>query len=125
MNSKKIILFSALLVALFSLSSFNTYLIVNATETIVAQDGLVVYATFDGKEDYGYNFITKDRDGEEHMLTFQKVNESVLNTFNLNDDSFVGVKFKITFNREIKISKDENDMEDEDEINTITKLEKL
>ena len=76
-------------------------------------------------KDSGYNFVAKDRDGEEQTLTFQKVEDSVLAAFNLNTETLVGTKFKITFNRDLKLSKDEDGMDDEDEINTITKLEKL
>ena len=125
MNTKKIMLLSGLMMLLFSLSSFNSVLNCNGAETIVAQDGLIVYATFDGKEDYGYNFIATDREGGEHMLTFQKVDDAVLSAFDLSGDDFIGTKFKITFNKDLKLSKDEDDMDDEEEINTITKLEKL
>jgi hypothetical protein len=125
MNAKKIMLISGLIMALFSLSSFNSAMVADTSETVVTQEGLVVYATFDGKEDYGYNFIATGKDGEEHMLTFQQVEDDVISAFNLNDNSLVGAKFKITFNRDLKLSKDEDNMDDEDEINTITKLEKL
>lgn len=126
MKTKRIIVLSGLVLSLLSLSSFTS--ITNVNDVIVnieAQDGLVVYATYDGKEDYGYNFITKDRDGEEQTLTFHKVDAAVMAAFDLNKEALAGTKFKITFTREIKISKDEDGMDDENEINTITKLEKL
>ncbi|MEW4923778.1 hypothetical protein [Algibacter sp. 2305UL17-15] len=126
MKTKKIIVLSGLVLCLLSLSSFKS---TENTDEIISdalvQEGFIVYATFDGKEDYGYNFITTDKEGEEHTLTFQKVEDAVLKTFDLNSDAFVNTKFKITFNRDVKVSKDEHGNEDEDEVNTITMLEKL
>ena len=121
MNKKKLII-----LVFLTLSSFKAPIDLNDTILEVeAQEGLIVYATYDGKEDYGYNFITKDRDGEAQTLTFHKVDDGVLTAFDLNAETFVGTKFKITFNRDLKLSKDEDGMDDEDETNTITKLEKL
>lgn len=126
MNTKKIIVLSGLMVLFISLSSFNSQSVLNTNLiTIEDQEGLVVYATYDGKEDYGYNFIATDRDGEEQTLTFQKVEDAVLAAFDLNTEAFVGTKFKITFNRDLKFSKDADGMDDEDETNTIIKLEKM
>ncbi|MFV9550006.1 hypothetical protein [Algibacter sp. PT7-4] len=126
MNTKKIIVLSGLMLVFLSLSSFKSLSGFNANLiTKNAQEGLIVYGVYDGKEDYGYNFITKDRDGEEQTLTFQVVKDDVLVTFNLNEDTLIGTKFKITFNRDLKLSKDEDGMDDEDEINTIIKLEKV
>lgn len=126
MKTQRTVILAGMMVAFLSLSSFTSKMNFNGEITkIEAQEGLIVYATFDGKEDYGYNFITKGKDGEEHTLTFQNVEDDVLKMFDLNSDTLIGTKFKITFNKDIEISKDENDMEDEDEINTITKLEKL
>ncbi|WP_298495047.1 hypothetical protein [uncultured Algibacter sp.] len=126
MNTKKIIVLSGLMLFFLSLSSFKIQSDFSANLISVEdQEGLIVYATFDGKEDYGYNFITKDRDGEEQTLTFQKVEDAVLASFDLNGDTLIGTKFKITFNRDLKFSKDEDGMDDEDETNTIIKLEKL
>lgn len=89
------------------------------------QEGLVVYASYDGKEDYGYNFVTKTKNGEEHTLTFQEVDENVLKMFDLSSEKLLGTKFKITFNKVIKVTKDEHGNDDEEEINTITLLEKV
>ena len=126
MNTKKLIVLSGLMLVFLSLSSFKSPIDLNDTILEVeAQEGLVVYATYDGKEDYGYNFIVKDRDGEEQTLTFQKVDDAVLSVFDLNGETLVGTKFKITFDRDLKLSKDEDGMDDEDETNTITNLEKL
>ncbi|WP_396603043.1 hypothetical protein [Algibacter sp. R77976] len=126
MNTRKIVVLSGLMLVLLSLSSFKITSDFRADlVTVEEQEGLVVYATFDGKEDYGYNFITKDREGEDRTLTFQVVKDDVLASFDLNGETFIGTKFKVTFNRDLKLSKDEDNMEDEDETNTIIKLEKL
>lgn len=115
---------------LFALFFMNTSFVANNNLkalyfNVLDQEGLVVYASYDGKEDYGYNFVTKTKSGEEFTLTFQKVEESVLKAFDLNSDALVGTKFKITFNKVIKVTKDEHGNEDEEEINTITLLEKV
>lgn len=124
MKTKNVLILAVILLMTLSFSSYKSD-VIKPLENECYQEGLVVYATFDGKEDYGYNFITKNRDGEENTLTFQSVDEKVLSEFDLNTDAFISIKFKITFNRDIKVSKDENNMDDEDEINTIIKLEKL
>ncbi len=126
MKAKNLVVLSVLMVLLLTLTSFKTATISNDTisESLI-QDGLIVYATYDGYEDYGYNFITKDKAGDEQTLTFQIIEEAVLKAFDLNSEAFVGTKFKITFNRNIKFSKDADGMDDEDEINMITNLEKL
>lgn len=126
MKTKKIIVLSGLVLVFLSLSSFKSHSDLNTNlVTVEDQEGLVVYATYDGKEDYGYNFIAKNRDGDEQTLTFQKVEDAVLASFDLNGASLVGTNFKITFNRDLKFTKDEDGMDDEDETNTIIKLEKL
>lgn len=125
MKIREIVVFSVLCLVALSLSGFKVN---NGLETSVfemaEQDGLVVFASFDGKEDYGYNFITKDKDNEEHTLTFQKVDDSVLQAFDLNSNTFLGTTFKITFKKEIVITKDEDGFDDENEIKTIVSLEK-
>lgn len=89
------------------------------------QDEVVLNATFDGHEDYGYNFIYADTEGQERTITFQKVEESVLSSFDLNSETLIKTKFKLTYKITIKRSKDEYGNEDEDEIYTLLKLEKL
>ena len=126
MKTKKLMLLSGLLLLLFTLSGYTKAISCEDSFSVSeAQNGLVVFATYDGHEDYGYNFVTKGKDDEEHTLTFHKVEETVLKSFNLNSDDFVGTKFKIIFNKEIKITKDADGYEDEEEINTITALEKI
>ena len=126
MKTKFLILFSSIFMLFFTLSSFKTANNLNdSVIKLIDQNGLIVYAAYDGHEDYGYNFIVNDKDGEEKTLTFQKVEEEVLKAFDLNSETLVKTKFKITFNREIKVTKDPEGYDDENEINTITRLEKL
>ncbi|MDG1730170.1 MAG: hypothetical protein P8K68_11885 [Algibacter sp.] len=113
MNAKKIILLSGLIVLFLSLSSFKSQSELNTDLVIIeAQEGFVVYATYDGKVDAGYNFVATDRNGNAQTLTFQKANDKVLRTFDLSGESLVGTNFKITFNKDGKTD-------------TITMLEKL
>lgn len=126
MKTKFLILFSSVFIFFFTLSSFKA--INNTNDSVIKfidQNGLIVYAVYDGHEDYGYNFIETNKDGEEQTLTFQKVEEGVLKAFDLNSENLVKTKFKITFNREIKVTKDSDGYDDENEVNTITSLEKL
>ena len=126
MNTKKGIVLFGLILVLITFSSFKSAIDLKEDYNMVLnQDNLIVYATYDGHEDYGYNFITTDKDGEERTLTFQKVEDAVLKSFDLNSVNVVGTKFKVTFNKVIKVTKDADNMEDEEEINTITMLETL
>lgn len=126
MNTKKGIVLIGFIVVLITFSSFKSAIDLKEDYNMVLnQDNLIVYATYDGHEDYGYNFITTDKDGEERTLTFQKVEDAVLKSFDLNSGNVVGTKFKVTFNKVIKVTKDADNMEDEEEINTITMLETL
>ncbi|GAA4805235.1 hypothetical protein [Litoribaculum gwangyangense] len=111
-------LFAGIVMLFFSLTSFK---ISNNTNL---QDEQVIDGVYDGHEDYGYNFIVTSAD-EEHTITFQKVDEEVLKAFNLEEKTLVGTKFKITYTTKIEVTKDDDGYEDETEINTIKKLEKL
>ena len=114
MNTKKIIVLSGLMVLFLTLSGFKTLEPCNrAINSSINQEGLIVYATYNGHQDASYNFVAKDRNGEEQVLSFQKIYDLVLAAFDLNAQIFVGTMFKITFNQ------------DDDETRTITKLEKL
>lgn len=118
MKTKFIILFNLLF---FSLNCFAS-----SIEYISIQEVKVIEGVFDGHEDYGYNFITVHADdGSEHTVTFQKINDDLLNQFDLNAVTFIGKKFKITYQVKIKKTKDEFGFEDEEEILTITNLEEL
>ncbi len=126
MKTKTILMLGSLLALFFMTTGFVANI---SSDTLHAmsldQEGLVVYASYDGKEDYGYNFVTKTKNGEEHTLTFQEVDENVLKMFDLSSEKLLGTKFKITFNKVIKVTKDEHGNDDEEEINTITLLEKV
>ena len=118
MKTKFIILINLLFFSLTSIDSTN--------DNNFFQKINVIEGVFDGHEDYDYNFITVHADdGSEHTITFQKINEELLNQFDLNTETFIGKKFQITYQVKIKISKDENGFEDEEEILTITNLEEL
>lgn len=111
-------MFSGMVLCLLSLSSFKSIQPVEKpTNEFSIQEGFIVYATYDGQDDNGYNFVVTDRKGKQSTLTFQNIEEPVLSLFDLSKDTFVGTKFKVTFNKEIKAANDE--------INTITKLEKI
>lgn len=115
MKTKFIILINLLFFSSLASSIENNFI----------QDINVIEGVFDGHEDYGYNFITMHADGSEHTITFQKINEDLLNQFDLKAGAFIGKNFQITYQIKIKITKDENGFEDEEEILTITNLEEL
>ena len=92
---------------------------------LVNQDLITVEAVYDGHEDYGYNFISKHSNDEEFTLTFQEVAETVSQEFDLNSDALIGAKFKVTYKTKTIVTKDSDGYEDENIVNTITKLEKL
>ncbi|TBN05432.1 hypothetical protein EYD45_03910 [Hyunsoonleella flava] len=118
MNTKKILMCSGIVLFALSLSSFKlAHPIEKAPITYKIQEGFIVYATYDGQNNDGYNFVVTDKKGKKNTLTFQNIEEPVLSVFDLSTDTFVGTKFKVTFNKEMKASNDE--------VNTITKLEKL
>ena len=89
------------------------------------QNEITIDAVFDGHEDYGYNFLKKHENGDEHTITFQKLKEGLLSEFDLNAQAFVGARFKITYTSKIVVTKDADGYDDEQEINTIVKLVKL
>ena len=108
------------MVPLFSFTPLHSDLVLVNQD----QDTIVVEAIFDGHEDYGYNFIAEDDDFTEYTLTFHEIEDAVSKEFNLNDDSLIGTKFKITYKTKTIVTKDDDGYEDEDIINTIVKLEK-
>ncbi|NNE32836.1 MAG: hypothetical protein HKN40_10755 [Winogradskyella sp.] len=89
------------------------------------QDKQVMIATYDGHEDYGYNFISIDEDDEAFTITFQEINEDLLKTFDLKSDKLIGAKFKLTYTSKIIVETDEDGYEDETEVNTLIGLSKL
>ena len=118
MKTNFVFLISILILPLVSNASLN--------RTLDTKDVKVIEGVYDGHEDYGYNFITQHSDdGSEFTMTFQNVDEALLNKFDLNSDALIGKKFKITYQVKIKRTKDEYGFEDEEEILTITNLEEL
>ena len=48
--------------------------------------------------DYGYNFITvHPDDNSEFTMTFQKMDESLLERFDLNSEIYIGKRFKVLY----------------------------
>lgn len=114
MKTKTAINASFLMVCLFFLTSMVS---VNSTETF---EGV-----FDGKEDYGYNFIGINEEDEEYTMTFQDIDESLLKTFDLKSEKLIGSKFMVTYTIKSETLKDEDGYEDEIETYTIRALNKL
>tara|TARA_R110002049_G_scaffold279949_2_gene459117 strand:- start:14932 stop:15282 length:351 start_codon:yes stop_codon:yes gene_type:complete len=116
MKTKSVSLLIVFTTVFFTLSSFKS--------AINIQESTVI-AIYDGHESYGYNFIGKHADGETFTLTFQKVDDAVLKEFDLESEAFIKATFKITYKTKVLVTKDADGFEDEEEVNTITKLEKL
>nr|WP_321226989.1 hypothetical protein [uncultured Psychroserpens sp.] len=111
----KSVLFTGLLgVFLFVLTSANTL-----------QDTTTFEGVYDGHEDYGYNFIETNEDGDEYTMTLQNIDESLLKSFDLKNDKLIGSKFSVTYSTETITEKDEDGYEDEIEVYTIVALKKL
>ncbi|WP_111309346.1 hypothetical protein [Confluentibacter sediminis] len=109
----------------FIFVSFKSINLSDNNSVLTFQNTTTIVGVFDGHEDYGYNFIVKGEDDNEHTLTFQKIDEALLKEFDLNATALVGSKFKVTYQTKILVTKDADNFEEEHEINTILKLEKL
>ena len=106
----------------FSFKSINP----DAAKSIsFLQDTITVEGVYDGHEDYGYNFIVKDKEGIERTLTFQEIDKTLLNEFDLNAPTLIGKKFKVIYKIRIEVTKDADNFDQENEIYTILKLEKV
>lgn len=117
---KKLIVLGALAISFFTFSSFTNETSFNdSISTYEYQDGLVVYASYNGYAEGGYNFISKGKDGKSHTITFQEAKPSVLKKHDLKSDALVGTFYKITFHKDDKLSEATHD-----DVNTITALEK-
>ncbi|WP_179343619.1 hypothetical protein [Winogradskyella ursingii] len=114
MKTKSIAVFGILFLAFLTLTSSKDI-----------QDKLTFEGVYDGKEDYGYNFIGMDEEGDEFTMTFQNIDAEVLKSFNLNSQDLVGSRFAITYTSVTEIETDEDGYEDEIETNTIVALKKL
>ena len=89
------------------------------------QEKFTIEGVYDGKEDYGYSFIVKDKEGEERTMAFQNIDEALLTSYNLDSNEYVGSKFSVTYTTKIIVEKDSDGFDDETEINTIIALKKL
>ncbi|MEM5563842.1 hypothetical protein WNY78_01940 [Psychroserpens sp. AS72] len=114
MKTKSVLITGLLSVFLFVLTAANTL-----------QDTITFEGVYDGHEDYGYNFIETSEDGDEFTMTLQRIDESLLKSFDLNTDKLIGSKFSVTYTTEIETEKDEDGYEDEVEVYTIVALKKL
>jgi len=114
MKTKSITIISILFISFLLLVSTNK---VQDTETFEG--------TFDGKEDYGYNFIGTDSEGDEYTMTFHQVDANVLKSYNLDSDDLIGTKFEVTYKTKKEVIKDEDGFEEESETLTIVALKEL
>lgn len=109
MKTKTTLIFSILFITLTSFMGLN-------------QDTQSIIGEYDGHEDYGYNFIIINSDGEERTMTFHLVDNDVLNEYDLDSEDLIGTKFEIAYTLEIETVLDENGDEEENEILTIKAL---
>lgn len=114
MKTNTALMIGFLMVCFFSFTSMVT---LNSTE--------IFEGVYDGKEDYGYNFIGIDEDEEEYTMTFQEIDKSLLKSFDLQSENLVGTKFMVTYTITTETLKDEDGFEDEIETYTIVALKKL
>ncbi len=89
------------------------------------QDTRTFEGVYDGYNENGYNFIGINTDGEQFTMTFQKVDESLLKSFDLRSEVLIGSKFSGTYKTLIEPKQDEDGYEEEVEIHTIIALKKL
>ena len=125
MKTKFLCMFTGLVMSFFILSSFKTTPALSINTEFIIQEPLVISAVYDGHEDYGYNFIYIDTEGDERTITFQNVQQSILDVFDLDSETFIKTKFKIKYTITVEESVDEDGNKSEDEIYTITNLEKI
>ncbi len=89
------------------------------------QDTSSLIGVFDGHESYGYNFVYLDINKDERTMTFQEIDESVLDQYDLDSEDMLGAKFEITYTTVIETELEEDGSEYENEINTITALKQI
>ena len=56
-----------------------------------------VTATFEGYDEFGYNFTFINSEEEEEILTFEVISEELLSKYNLKEDTYIGGKFEIVY----------------------------
>ena len=114
MKTKSIVIISVL---------FLSFLVLTSAKSI--QEKQTLEGVYDGHEDYGYNFVGINAEGEEYTITFQKIDATVLEAFDLNSNQLVGSKFSVTYTSKTETIKDEDGYEEDVETNTILALKKL
>jgi len=119
MKTQRFIILNGLVILFFMFTGFR------GASVLQVQDTFTIVAVYDGHEDYGYNFIATHDDDEEYTITFQEVSEEVSKAFDLDSDTLINKKFKITYTAETETTIDDDGNEDEEEVLTIVKLEKL
>ncbi|WP_428740834.1 hypothetical protein [Tenacibaculum sp.] len=70
-------------------------------------DPIKVRATFQGHDDYGYNFLFINDEGDEETITFEVIAEELLEIYNLNDKKFIDQEFEIVYDYETSENDDE------------------
>ncbi|WGH75200.1 hypothetical protein P8625_14160 [Tenacibaculum tangerinum] len=68
-------------------------------------DPIKIVATFQGYDEYGYTFSFENEEGDEDVITFETISEELLKVHNLQDDTFIGEVFEITY--DFKVLDDE------------------
>lgn len=125
MKSQILLKASVILLTFFTLVSFTSKPFFNDSESLYFQEEQVINAVYDGHEEYGYNFLAKNKDGEEYTITFHEISEELLKEFNLKSETLIGKNFTITYKTRVEVTKDDDGYDDEEEINTIIKLKKM
>jgi len=115
MKTKSFALTGFLMLCFFTLTSMR----------FTTQDTMTFEGTYDGHEDYGYNFIGTDTDDNEFTMTFQEIDSKILSALDLKSEALVGSKFKVTYTSKTEIVTDEDGYDDETETYTIVELKKL
>lgn len=124
MKSQFLLKASVILLTFFTLVSFTSKPFFNDSEPLYFQEEQLINAVYDGHEEYGYNFLAKNKDGEEYTITFHEISEELLKEFNLKSETLIGKNFTITYKTRVEVTKDDDGYDDEEEINTIIKLKK-
>ncbi len=123
MRTKFLFMLCSFMMLFFTLSSFKTEAPLNEVKLII-QDSKEVDAVYEGHDGSAYIFTTQSG-GEAYKLAFQKIDDSVLGSFDLSTQALVGKSFKVTYTSEAAITKDADGNDVETDVNTITNLEEL
>ena len=98
----------------------------NSSELYANAQDLKIIGVYDGNDEDGYNFITQHKDnGSQFTMTFHKVEDVVMKEYDLDEELFLNQKFDVTYNVKKVKTKDEDGLDQEKEIYTITRLKAL